>query len=394
LIVSLITSLFLGGVTMTEAQAEDASTTSPEIQELQQKKQKAELERDIAKAKEDAAKSNAAAAKAGLPTPETKALEGTISVDEKAALPSQILTYKTMWEIAKQAASDITTIKSNTDTLVVFSEKELGGVAAYKSALDQIGAFQTRYNELNPPLVGAAAVPAFALLAPELVATLTKSVADVVALFRTNVEIKGTTVTVDDVAVVAELARGLREKKPTAKVIYPPLYYPLQFFKDGVKKSKLIEKLGALYNDRIRAVEAIVAIEAKPPEQQKSEKDKIPSLKSLNEQVDKFTNALAVVDDKTGLSALTILLKAEQLQLSLAQENTAIVYIKTDAVGGSNKTTRNLFTGTKLLHTGGLVVTFMLFDNDGAILYSKTYSCATEFTEFENEPEPKLLKNF
>jgi hypothetical protein len=114
----------------------------------------------------------------------------------------------------------------------------------------------------------------------------------------------------------------------------------------------------------------------------------------LNDQADKFVSSLALVDEKTGLSTLTLLLKAEQLQLGLADQDTAIIYIKTDVAGGGNKTTRNLFSGAKLLHNGGSVITFILFDDDGAILFSKAYWCATEFTKFEKDSVPGLLKNF
>lgn len=151
-------------------------------------------------------------------------------------------------------------------------------------------------------------------------------------------------------------------------------------------------------HNRRLAAERIAEFEKKSPEEQKVDKDKviIPLLKSLNEQVDKLRSSLETVDDKTGLNALMLLLKAEQLKLSLEKEDTAIVHIKTDASGGNNKTTQNLFTGTKLFHTGGSVITFMLFDREGSILFSKTYCCATEYTKFKKSNLLKLqfLKNF
>jgi hypothetical protein len=53
-----------------------------------------------------------------------------------------------------------------------------------------------------------------------------------------------------------------------------------------------------------------------------------------------------------------------------------------------------LFTGSKLYHQGGAVITFLLLDSAGAIRFSKTYHCASEYTEFKAEGEVKFIKNF
>lgn len=211
----IITVLFLGGVTMANAKTLKADTTDADIQKLEQEKKKAELERDIAKLKTETAKVN-------LPTTTTTALEGKITL-ENVNLPSQIFTYKTVFEIGKQAGSDIMKNQNPLNTLVVYSEKELGGVVAYKSALTQLDVFVQQYMKLISPERIPTALPP-AALAPEFATTFIKSIADIVALFRTDTEISKADVTVDDVAVVAELARGLRENNSKIKVIYPPLF--------------------------------------------------------------------------------------------------------------------------------------------------------------------------
>jgi hypothetical protein len=40
------------------------------------------------------------------------------------------------------------------------------------------------------------------------------------------------------------------------------------------------------------------------------------------------------------------------------------------------------------------VITFLLFDTDGAIKFSRTYFCATEYTKFEKPENWKFIHNF
>jgi hypothetical protein len=384
---SLIVTVFLVGVLAMGPASGEEQPRDPEIERLTKEKQKLELELDIAKKK-------AELLRASLPKPETKALEGKISVDEKFGLPSQVLTYHAMRQIVAQASRDLDASATSVSTLIVFSEKEIGAVAAYGSALAQIQALQNRYTTLLGAAVAAA--PLAALLAPEIAGTLLRSIADVAALFRTDVEIKATTVTVDKTAVVAELARALAETNPRRTVIYPPLYLPKQFFKDPQQSSELMKKLTALLADRARSAEMIAVFEAKSPKEQADDpqRSKITQLKAINEQVDRLVTALSIPDEKTGLSLLTNLLKGELLRAMLADAATRILVVDVNASGGANKTTKNLFTGTKLFHSGGAVITVMMLDVNGAIGHARTYSAATEFVQFDSDEEWKLVNRF
>jgi hypothetical protein len=355
----------------------------PEIERLKKEKEKATLESEIATKR-------AELTRVGLPKPDMKPLEGKVVVDEKFSLPSQVLAYYAMDAVLAQVATDIAKAVPNVSTVVMFSEADLAGVATYASTLSQIQTLQKELDRLLP--VPTAALPA-ALLAPEIAGTLIRSTADLVALFRTNVEIKAITVTIDDLAVAAELARFLRTAEPPRAVVYPPLLLPTQFFTG--QQFRLVEALNTLLVTWARSVGIVSVFSAKPPGEQAQDpsREKIPQLKALNDRAEKLVASVTAPNDK-GISSLTTMLKGELLSAKIVDANSRIIVVKVSASGGADETKQNLFKGTNLLHTGGVAITVMLLDGDGGIAYSKLYWAATEFVKFTADSEWKLRKNF
>jgi hypothetical protein len=197
--------------------------------------------------------------------------------------------------------------------------------------------------------------------------------------------------------VIAELARALRKANPPRTIIYPPLYLPQLFFRDPHSASELMKKVTALLTDRARSAEIIAAFDAKSPEEQSKDpqlKSKIPQLKAVNEQVDRLVTGLSTPDEKTGVSVLTNLIKGELLRGKLSDPTTRILVVDVNSSRGANKTTKNLFTGTKLFHTGGAVISVMLLDTEGVISHARTYWAATDFVKFSTDEEWKLHKGF
>ncbi|HSB61753.1 MAG TPA: hypothetical protein VLI67_08530, partial [Vicinamibacteria bacterium] len=100
---------------------------------------------------------------------------------------------------------------------------------------------------------------------------------------------------------------------------------------------------------------------------------------------EKLSAYLVAVEEKTGLSPLVALIRAEHLKGAL--EGAELLAVMVDAAGGGNKATRNIWTGSKLYHTGGVAVTVLVFDAEGTIAFSKAYRCAAAYTRFEREPD-------
>lgn len=366
----------------------DDKKADEEINQLKREKEKVELEQAIATAK-------AERLAAGLPKTDTKPLEGKITAED-FTLPGSVLAFASASEVANQLSKDLRAQESNLETIVTYSEKDFASIAAYHFTLNQVDTIQMGYNRiLGEPAKAQALLAPF--LAPEFATTVLKSVADLLGIFRTETEIKGYNVTVDELSVVAELARALREANAPVKVIYTPTFLPAHFLKNPLEwDSGLTKKVNTLYKTRQNSSKAIADFDAKTDEQKKLDplKDNIPSLKALNDQADKLISYLNSIDDKTGLNPFTLLLKAEALGKVVSKPSSVVLLTKVEVGAGSNKTTRNLFTGSKLYHNGGVVIAVLVFDADGSIKFSKVYYCVSTYTKFEKDGDWRFLNNF
>ena len=72
----------------------------------------------------------------------------------------------------------------------------------------------------------------------------------------------------------------------------------------------------------------------------------------------------------TGSATLTAILRAEALAAEAQKSGAAVLVVKTSVLGGSVVTRTNLFTGGKLLYTGGAIANFTLFNANGAVMTS------------------------
>lgn len=79
---------------------------------------------------------------------------------------------------------------------------------------------------------------------------------------------------------------------------------------------------------------------------------------------------LQTPDDKTGIAPLGNMIKLERAINLLDQPKTYCLLVKVVDGGGATKTTKNLFTGTKITHLGGAVFISTLVNNTGSVLYT------------------------
>ncbi len=128
----------------------------------------------------------------------------------------------------------------------------------------------------------------------------------------------------------------------------------------------------------------------------------IARLKAVNDQFDKFVNSLVDVDSGTGLNTLTSYIRAEQLKTALpeyaipfqdekkdsnnkAKEKKSYwLQLKVVKAGGNNRIKTNLlwdvFTGgSRVSHSGGAIVEYILYDAYGTSVASDTI---TEYTNY------------
>jgi hypothetical protein len=136
------------------------------------------------------------------------------------------------------------------------------------------------------------------------------------------------------------------------------------------------------------------------PDLQSIPDDAIAQLKATNEQFDSFVGALVKADAATGLNPLTSFIRIENLLPSEEAENgkPEKVYwlqLKVVKAGGNNRIKTNLivdiFTGgNRLSHSGGAIVQYHLFDNDGRSVLSDTI---TDYTKYVKAGKVPALTN-
>ncbi|OWY63643.1 hypothetical protein B7486_51940 [cyanobacterium TDX16] len=128
-----------------------------------------------------------------------------------------------------------------------------------------------------------------------------------------------------------------------------------------------MQEIEELFQLKAQAERLIREQESQPtPNQQKIDK-----LKALNTQFAAFIDGIDNVDKTTGVNLLSILARAAKIEEVLTDKGSYILFLDIRA-GGSNRTRRNLFFGSRLRHSGSVIVNYILFDRQGAIKLSDT----------------------
>lgn len=137
-------------------------------------------------------------------------------------------------------------------------------------------------------------------------------------------------------------------------------------------------------------------------EEEKAEKldDTVAKLRAKNEQFVKSVEALVKADNVSGLKSLASYIKAENMPAALkgaAGQETNFYWLQLKALkaGGNNRLKTNLvvdiFTGgSRLSHSGGAVVEYILFDRNGQSVASAIF---TPYSGYVKADKVKRLKN-
>jgi hypothetical protein len=124
--------------------------------------------------------------------------------------------------------------------------------------------------------------------------------------------------------------------------------------------------------------------------------DTIARLKSLNEQLTKFVEALVKASDATATNPLTGFIKAETLTKAMDGTDSYWLQLKVLKAGGNNRIKTNLVAdvfrgGNRVSHSGGAIVQYNLFDTTGKSIASDTlaaYSGYIKTEKINNLPNP------
>ena len=125
--------------------------------------------------------------------------------------------------------------------------------------------------------------------------------------------------------------------------------------------------------------------------------DTIAKLKLLNERFDQLVATLIKTDPATGINSLTAYIKAENLRQALSSTDGSGYWLQLAVIkaGGNNRIKSNLVTdiftsGSRLSHSGGVIVQYNLYDLNGRSLVSDTL---TEYAGYVKAGKIKRLPN-
>lgn len=108
-------------------------------------------------------------------------------------------------------------------------------------------------------------------------------------------------------------------------------------------------------------------------------KEAVAKLKMVNERFDQFVTTLIKIDTATGINSLTAYIKAENLKQALNGTEGDGYWLQLAVVkaGGNNRIKTNLVTdiftgGSRISHSGGVIVQYNLYDLNGRSVVSDT----------------------
>jgi hypothetical protein len=348
--------------------AQNSSSIDPDMKRRidEANARKAESEANTAESKARTAEIEAARAafKANLPSnPATLAEPGKIEFakSETADIETQILTFQALSGVFPALVEDAKVRKVNLDnSKIIIQVGEKGDVKgqldAYNEYRYQAETIVSACNKANTPTAlttpkdgNQSGGPPFGALL-EAPTEVSKSIANLLAVFKTDTTIASVAIPVPEGALVASLAANLSKQYPSIRLYDPRL------FSVGSGSSFIISDL-----------DSIVACK------QKNENS------AISVSIDNFLAQFKPKSDgKEPSPSLQDISKGARITAILKSDNSYILHINSIG-GGTKRTTRNLFTGTKLRYSGGAIVYYELFDSSGQIRLSGVKSFYTGF---------------
>lgn len=375
---------------------------------LKEQKARAELELDLLDLERKIAEKRKEIFASKIFDPDVATLEGKTTLDTKADLESRVLSYKAIGEIASEIALEVGRVGS--EKVMVYSESHLEMVAFYRSFVIQLKLLRDEYesalkveDEVITKIKGRAReggleVREFdhlaaiereelkrltSMAAKTVISTVApiamKSFMDIASLFKSDTDITFSKFDLVADALLAEVASYL--KKDGVEVIYPPAIVNAPEI--------IITTLFDLNLLKERAKERLAHLSVEDGPDPLKERITV-----LSTHHDNLIEALKKTPDGGSESVLEKLIKAESIALYLEKGETDLLALKPVYAGGNNRVKRRLFS-SKITHSGGAIITFILSSPNGGIKSSKTFYNYTGYRSFKN-PKKRIsdLNNF
>lgn len=155
------------------------------------------------------------------PTASATPLEGKATLDDNVNIEAEIISYKTMSALMDNIAGDIQQKYASATRFFIYNQSDINDWRYYrilyptfKKRADDIG------TDFDSVIVSPAGGVGSVVGAFEAGSTIIRSLVDFIAMFRTDTEIKGKSVTIDDNALVSEAVRALSTKYSQQVTVY------------------------------------------------------------------------------------------------------------------------------------------------------------------------------
>ena len=271
--------------------------------------------------------------------------------------------------------------------IVLATDAQLQQLNQYRAFLAQMTQFKENANFViaNPPSLGDPSAVCVTRLGAESVAGVLAAIntaLTVSALFKTEVDLKGKSVTLDEFAIATLMLRSLTDEK--VSVVYPGSYYLLPprdsdgvAFQSFKEVSDLKPKLGAAAKALSAQYATILAANPKPdPACQKilaaigkTVDQYVAGIAAIEKSIDEVGATLTKQEAQSGLTILSSYLVSERVEAAIG--SAPVLQVKAIAAGGATQTRRNLFK-TTISYGGGSIISYRLFAQDGQLLAADT----------------------
>jgi phage shock protein A len=258
----LALSLIFGSGRILAQDAQPSPTPDPDVVRLNAAKEKAELLEAIAKAKK-------AELEARFPPSDAKTLDGKTTIADTGRVEEQVAGYVSVGEAANRIGEVIRRSYPGAKMIAIYNEADIQLLLVYSATTKRLDIYKTRYDK--QVIVEEAAINANGMwivpnapcdekavrglggapFNPLGVATsVLGSFSDILAFFRTDVDIKGTTFAVREPIIVTEVFRVLRAKySGQIELYYPQEFPPILDSAD----SDMLDRIESLFDSKAKA---------------------------------------------------------------------------------------------------------------------------------------------
>jgi len=386
-------------------------TPTPRIDQIEEQKRLIEKETDLLRTRRLYLEELKSASGGSTVTRDTSGGKTAFDTEDKVVFETVTLSYEALAELASAIDGRLKPHMSGYDRIVLYYEPDFLALSRYRlyreqarQALENYAVFKKAIEDLRneKPVKAEAAdrgagVLGIGLGLPSFAGTTVRSVAELIALFRTDRTITSQRNLVDPKALNPILAGAILRNDQRISVYNPEQFVSEYDFGIGDEQS-FYETLG-----RLQMADVYLDLFLTKYKQERSSADDplavlIMSAKIVKAQIGALTFAIAPdpipvkPEERAELTEFRNMVRAEKLDRYLragVAKRTGILIVRLLTSGGSRRESRNLLLGTRNDYSGSAVAEVALYDTDGTLRVSDVMTYHTGFRKFRSNSRPE-----